>query len=124
VAAELGIEDKAAAYTRQSLGMDLNDEMSNTAEGAHMAANGMNWTAIVRGYGGCRPQGDHFLVQPRLPKEWSRLSFRLKWRGADFTVEVTPGKTVVCNLATARAPLNLRLRERLLTLAPGRSAEG
>ena len=57
IAMELGLEEKAAAYTRKSLGMDLNDEMNNAAGGAHMAANGMNWLILVQGYGGSRPQG-------------------------------------------------------------------
>ena len=52
LAAELGLRDKAETYMRRSLGMDLHDEMNNAAHGAHMAANGMNWAATVRGFGG------------------------------------------------------------------------
>jgi len=122
VAAEMGLTEKAQAYIRQSLGMDLNDEMANTAHGAHMAANGMNWTALVRGCGGCRPQGDRFRIMPRLPPGWNRLAFRLKWRGADFVVEITPAQTTVHNLPTARATLPLNLHGRNRTLPPGRGA--
>ncbi len=121
VAAELGRDEAADAYIRRSLGMDLDDEMGNAAHGAHMAANGMNWQAVVRGYGGCRPQGDRFRVRPRLPKRWTRLAFRLKWRGADFTVTITPDAVTVANRADAAAALPCRLMDREVTVAPGAS---
>ena len=124
LALRLGLHDKAASYVRRSLGMDLFDEMGNAAGGAHMAAHGMNWVAIVRGYGGSRPQGGRFLVEPRLPKEWRRLRFNLAWRGADFTVDVAAGGCVrVANKPAALAPLPLRLCGRDVALEPGESAD-
>jgi len=123
IAAELGLLDKAEHYIRQSLGMDLYDEMGNAAHGAHMAAHGMNWSAIIRGYGGARPRGDRFLIQPRLPKAWTRLAFNLKWRGADFAVDITPGNVTVRNSAAAAAALPLRLCGRDCVLNPGASVE-
>ena len=123
MAAELGLLDKAEHYIRQSLGMDLYDEMGNAAHGAHMAAHGMNWSAIIRGYGGARPQGDHFLIQPRLPQTWTRLAFNLKWRGADFAVDITPGKVTVTNNAAPGAPLPLRLCGKDCTVDPGQAID-
>ena len=119
VAARLGLTDVADRYIRRSLGMDLNDEMGNADLGAHMAADGMNWLAIVEGYGGCRPRGHVFLIEaPQLPKDWNRLSFRLKWRGADFEVEITHQTVTVRNAAHAQ-PLPLNLCGKRLDLAPG-----
>ena len=109
VAAELGLIDKAGHYIKQSLGMDLHDAMGNAAHGAHMAAHGMNWSAIVRGYGGARPSADRFLIEPHLPKNWTRLQFNLKWRGADFVVDVTHEQVTVTNKPAAKAALSLRL---------------
>ena len=109
IAAELGLAEKAEHYIKQSLGMDLHDEMGNAAHGAHMAAHGMNWSAIVRGYGGARPSSSRFLVEPRLPKNWTRLQFNLKWRGTDFTVDVTHEQVTVANKPAEKAALPLRL---------------
>ena len=121
VAAELGIADKAEDYLRQSMGMDLGDEMANAGAGAHMAANGMNWVAVVRGFGGSRPCGDRFQVNPKLPTTWSALEFRLKWRGADFMVRAERGRVMVENLATAQAALPVTLCGQEFDLEPGSS---
>jgi kojibiose phosphorylase len=121
VAAEMGLHEDAARYIGASLDMDLNDAMANTAGGAHMAANGLNWLAVVRGYGGCRPSGERFLVAPHLPPGWQRLRFRLKWRGADFDVDATPQEVAVRNRPGA-AVLPVTLVGEDLELAPGQSA--
>jgi len=119
LAAELGIHEKAEAYMRRSLGMDLHDEMSNTVLGVHMAANGMNWSAMVRGFGGVRPQHDHLLIEPRLPARWQRLAFTLKWRGAVCQVEITQDAVIVTNAVEATQPLPISLYGLSSTLAPG-----
>jgi len=121
VAAQLGIDDKAADYTGRSLGMDLFDEMGNASLGPHMAAHGMNWSAVVRGFAGARPQGDHFLIEPRLPGSWQRLRFNLKWRGADFIVDVTPEAATVTNKPSARAAVTVRMRGTEHVIEPGRT---
>jgi len=122
VAAQLGIEDKAADYTGRSLGMDLFDDMGNAALGAHMAAHGMNWSAIMRGFGGARPQGDRFIIEPRLPRSWRRLQFDLKWRGADFSVDITPDRVTVANKPSAGAAVTVRIRGAEHVVAPGQKA--
>ncbi len=122
LAAELGMFDKAESYMRRSLGMDLHDEMNNTAHGAHMAANGMNWAAMVRGFGGVRAQGDHILVAPRLPARWQRLAFTLKWRGTEFVVDISQEQVIVTNKPTATQPLPVLVYGESSLLAPGESA--
>ncbi len=119
LAAELGLFDKAETYMRRSLGMDLHDEMGNARVGAHMAANGMNWSAMVRGFGGVRPQQEHILVAPRLPARWQRLAFTLKWRGAEFVVDITQQEVTVTNKPTAAQSLLVVVYEQAFVLAPG-----
>jgi len=121
MALELGMPETADRYIRTSLGMDLNDAMWNTEQGAHMAANGMNWLAVVQAYGGTRPQGDRILVEPKLPKDWSRLRFRLKWRGSDFVVDIGRDKVAVQNLPSAKADLPLRIGGKNKVAHPGES---
>ena len=121
VALEIGLLDKAEKYIGQSLGMDLHDQMGNAAGGAHMAAHGLNWSAVVRGYGGSRPQGNMFCVHPHLPKDWRRLAFNIKWRGADFTVDISGGRVSVANKPQAAAALPLLLCGEECTLQPGQS---
>ncbi len=124
IAARLGRNEVADDYIRRSLGMDLQDEMNNTAAGAHMAANGMNWLAIVRGYAGCRPRGDVFHIEsPTLPQDWDSLEFRLQWHGADFTVVLTADTITVRNAPDA-AELPLNIDGRGVVVAPAEEFTG
>jgi kojibiose phosphorylase len=119
LAARLGLRKVAEGYIHPLLGMDLDDARSDTAYGAHMAASGMNWSAIVRGYAGCRPRGDVFLIERSLlPPDWTRLTFRLLWRGADFEVDLRPGQVTVANREGA-APLPLDIAGERLRVMPG-----
>jgi beta-phosphoglucomutase len=123
VAARLGLAEAADAYLRRSLGMDLRDEMGNAAQGAHMAAHGLNWAAIVRGFAGCRPRGDAFRIEsPLLPAGWTRLRFRLLWRGSDFEVDLTEARVAVRNRTDAQ-PLRLQIGTEILEVAPGGAVE-
>ncbi len=124
IAAELGLGEVAYDYLRRCLGMDLNDEMANAHLGAHMATNGMTWVALVRGFGGTWPWGDRLRVRPRLPAGWTRLAFRLKWRGADVRVDIRPGEITVANLPEATASLPLALRGAEHLVAPGQTVHG
>jgi kojibiose phosphorylase len=119
LAAELGLEGQAQDYLRRSLGMDLDDEMGNARLGAHMATNGMTWVALVRGVGGTWPVEDRIRIEPHLPRDWTRLRFRLKWRGADFTVDVTHEGVEVTNSASAPAALPLDVRGEDHLVGPG-----
>jgi len=119
IAAELGLEDKAREYLSQCLGMDLKDEMSNAHLGAHMATHGMTWVALVRGFGGTWPVGGRVRVEPHLPAGWTRLRFRLKWRGADFVVDIRPERIEVTNLPDATAALPATVLGAEHTVGPG-----
>lgn len=118
LAAELGMQEKSQDYCRRSLGMDLHDEMNNASIGAHMAANGLNWSIMTRGYGGTRMQEGRMIVEPRLPERWNRLCYRLKFRGADAVIDIRKDSVTVTNLPTAEAPLPLHIAGEDLVLQP------
>ena len=84
IAARLGEMDKAFEYFKKAVGMDLFDVMKNTQEGIHGACCGAAWLAVVRGFGGVSMRRDKVIVDPHLPPEWKRLSFKLKWRGEEI----------------------------------------
>ena len=88
IAAKLGLEEKAAYYLGRSLGIDLNGVGDSCDDGAHLAANGMSWSAIVSGIAGADWQGDTLRVHPRLPKGWNAVSFRLQQGGRALRLRV------------------------------------
>ncbi|KQO63696.1 glycoside hydrolase family 65 protein [Curtobacterium sp. Leaf261] len=105
IAAEVGYHDLANQYFMSALYVDLADLHGNTADGVHVASTGGIWSALVSGFGGMRDHGGRITFNPRLPKEWEKLTYRLTIRGSrvrvdleqermTFTVETGFGATV------------------------------
>ncbi len=105
IAAEVGYHEMALGYFWNSLYADLGDLHDNTSEGIHIASAGGVWSAVVSGFGGMRDTGGELSFDPRLPKGWRSVRFRVTVRGTrllvvveqptiTFTVEVGPGARV------------------------------
>lgn len=93
LAADVG--DGIAAYQhfmRAAL-MDLENTRGNTAEGIHGACAGGVWQAIVFGFAGIRFQDEQPIATPHLPAHWTRLAFKLHWRGTWYPFEFTSPST-------------------------------
>jgi alpha,alpha-trehalose phosphorylase len=89
LAAEVGYQDLALEYFRQSIFVDLADLHHNASDGVHVASAGGVWTALVSGFGGMRDHFGELSFDPRLPADWPELSFVLHWHGTRLTVTVT-----------------------------------
>jgi alpha,alpha-trehalose phosphorylase len=105
IAAEVGYHDLANQYFMSALYVDLADLHGNTADGVHVASTGGIWSALVGGFGGMRDHGGRVTFNPRLPKEWPSLTYRLTIHGSrvrialeqtqmTLTVETGAGVTV------------------------------
>ncbi|KJL41665.1 glycoside hydrolase family 65 protein [Microbacterium trichothecenolyticum] len=89
LAAEVGYQDLALEYFRQSIFVDLGDLHHNAADGVHVASAGGVWTALVAGFGGMRDHFGELSFNPRLPVSWPSLEFVLHWHGTRLVVTVT-----------------------------------
>ncbi|WP_236967586.1 glycoside hydrolase family 65 protein [Microbacterium aurantiacum] len=89
LAAEVGYQDLALEYFRQSIFVDLADLHHNAADGVHVASAGGVWTALVCGFGGMRDHFGELSFDPRLPADWPELAFTLHWHGTRLEVTVT-----------------------------------
>ncbi|MBD2015032.1 beta-phosphoglucomutase [Microcoleus sp. FACHB-53] len=71
------------AYERfmQAALVDLEDTRRNAKEGIHAASAGGVWQALVFGFAGIRINDAYPQAKPHLPKGWTRLKFKLQWRG-------------------------------------------
>ncbi len=86
------MDDPQQAYThwmRAAL-VDLEDVRGNAAEGVHAASAGGLWQAVVFGFAGLRLTDVGPVAVPRLPPRWTRLRFRLRWRGRSFELDIRP----------------------------------
>ncbi|WP_432130747.1 glycoside hydrolase family 65 protein [Streptomyces tendae] len=99
VAAQTGHLRLAYDYATEAALMDLADLEHNTRDGLHIASLAGTWMALIAGFGGTRRDGDSLRFTPRLPEKFSRLAFRLQFRGRCLQVEIGPDRASYSLLA-------------------------
>ncbi|HEY9669408.1 MAG TPA: beta-phosphoglucomutase [Coleofasciculaceae cyanobacterium] len=91
------LNQPAEAYTRfmQAALVDLEDTRRNAKEGIHAASAGGVWQAIVFGFAGVRTLNGYPQAKPHFPKGWTRVKFKLQWRGEWYEFDLHPEKEEV-----------------------------
>lgn len=89
VAAEVGYHELALEYFTSSLFVDLANLHSNASDGVHVASAGGAWSALAFGFGGMRDYNGVVGFDPRLPRTWEALTFRVTLQGSRLRVTVT-----------------------------------
>ncbi|KFI39292.1 glycosyl hydrolase family 65 protein [Bifidobacterium actinocoloniiforme DSM 22766] len=90
IASEVGHQDLALRYFQESLFADVMNLHDNTIDGVHLAAAGGVWSTLVCGFGGLRDTGGtHIEIDPRLPKGWKSLTYRLTIGNSRVKFKVT-----------------------------------
>jgi alpha,alpha-trehalose phosphorylase len=118
LAAEVGYQDLALEYFRQSIFVDLADLHHNAADGVHVASAGGVWTALVSGFGGMRDHFGELTFDPRLPADWPSLSFVLHWHGTRLNITVTADALTV-EAGDGGGPVGFRVRGAAHLVSPG-----
>jgi alpha,alpha-trehalose phosphorylase len=95
LAAEVGYQDLALEYFRESIFVDLGDLHHNAADGVHVASAGGVWTALVSGFGGMRDHYGDLSFDPRLPAAWPSLSYAMQWHGTRLNITLTADSMTV-----------------------------
>lgn len=90
VGAEVGREDLAMKYFRESVFADIANSHDNTSDGVHLASAGGVWLSLVEGFAGLRIKGGQVTFASHLPLGWRSMSFNLAFRGNLVKVVVTP----------------------------------
>lgn len=102
LAADLGKTQKAYECFMQAAMVDLEDIRGNAHEGIHGASAGGVWQAVVFGFGGIQFTDNQPVAHPHLPPSWTRLKFKLYWRGKwhnfDLLREKGTGKKSATNI--------------------------
>lgn len=89
VACETGDLSRAYNFFNVSLRMDISNLYGNTREGIHAASLGGTWQAVIFGFAGAKIKKGELLVNPRLPRTWSKVAFCLVWQGDTIEFELT-----------------------------------
>ncbi len=107
--AQVGHLELAHDYAHEAALVDLRNLHHNTRDGLHLASLAGSWSTLVEGFGGLREQGETLSLDPRLPRDVSRLTFRLRRAGMRLLVEVDH-EQVRCTLRDGEdGELTLRL---------------
>jgi alpha,alpha-trehalose phosphorylase len=91
MAAEVGYSKAALEHFTNAAFIDLDDTHGNTIDGVHIASTGGVWSSLVCGFAGMRDQGPVPYFDPRLPADWTGLSFHLKFRNRLLFVQLETG---------------------------------
>ncbi|MGF2035802.1 MAG: beta-phosphoglucomutase [Nostoc sp. CmiVER01] len=81
LASDLGKSAEAYEVFMQALMVDLEDNRGNTSDGIHGATAGGVWQAVIFGFGGIQLTENGPVANFHLPDGWTRLKFKLHWRG-------------------------------------------
>ncbi len=100
-AARLGRLDKAHEMMLRTARLDLDDYNNDTEDGCHTTSMAGTWLAIVQGFGGMRVVGDTLRLDPKLAHGWTKLQFRIVFRGAELNVTTTADEVTIDNLGEA-----------------------
>jgi beta-phosphoglucomutase len=90
LAASLDKSVDAYAHFMQAASIDLNNTFGNTEDGIHAASAGGVWQALVFGFGGVQLTENGPVANPHLPPNWTRLKFKLNWRGTWHHFNLSP----------------------------------
>ncbi len=88
ISAKLGNVDEAYQYFLETAYLDLADLNEATHDGLHTANMGGAWQAIVFGFAGLRLSNGELTFEPHLPPKWSRIQFKVIYRGTTYAVTV------------------------------------
>jgi beta-phosphoglucomutase len=90
LAATLDKSADAYEHFMRAASIDLTNTFGNTEDGIHAASAGGVWQAIVFGFGGIQLTENGPVAIPHLPPNWTRLKFKLNWRGTWHHFNLSP----------------------------------
>lgn len=81
LANDLGNSELAYSLFRKAATIDMGMNMKSSDHGIHGGSLGGVWQIIVCGFGGMRMVDGKLRIEPKLPKEISRINYPLYWKG-------------------------------------------
>jgi len=91
---EIGNPEWAYPFFVKTANVDLTGESKQFAGsiyigGTHPAANGGAWMATILGFAGLRIKDGKISVNPKLPKKWNKLSFKVILKEEKYKIDIT-----------------------------------
>lgn len=89
LAAKLKKDEQAYAFYLRTARLDLDDYNAEVHEGLHITSMAGTWMSIVEGFAGMRVRDNVLSFQPRLPKDWKQMTFKINFRGVIYTIGIS-----------------------------------
>lgn len=121
VACDIGYQDEAYDYLKQSCRMDLDNVNRNTYFGIHAACMGTSWMMIVNGYGGLRVYDDMLHFKPYCDAKWNSLKFKIQFKNNVIQLKITKDK-VIYELIKGKS-LSFYHKDKLISLKENQKEE-
>jgi len=97
LAAKLGDEQRAYQFYLRTARLDLDDYNNDTEDGLHITSMAGTWMSVVEGFAGMRVKDGRLHFNPMLPEKWHSYGFKVRFRGALLTVDVTKTHVALSN---------------------------
>ena len=87
--AAIGAMDLSWEFFRHCLMIDIDDNPHDSMDGIHSASLGGIWNCLIFGFAGVNYQDQTLYLNPNVPGEWKKMSFRLVIDGVLLKFEVS-----------------------------------
>jgi len=111
VAARCGKHDNAYQFFQEACLIDLGSNPKSSDEGIHAASLGANWLTAIFGFANITMEQNQLSISPKLPKNWSELTFTFEWQGS--TLVFTISQTELRVARKAGPEVSLRVNEKI-----------
>ena len=95
----IGNYEKAMQMYLRTSRLDLDDYNNDTEDGLHITSMAGTWMSVVKGFGGMRVIDDVVHFNPFLPKNWTAMTFKVRFRGGTLDINILKNKIIVTNLS-------------------------
>ena len=112
-----GDDSKAYRYLKRAAFIDLLNLQKNTREGIHAANAGGVWQTVVFGFAGVSIDKDGVLeIAPTMPKEWSKLTFRIHYGDAWLEITIDANNQVTITVLEGGS-IQVKVNNQLMNLS-------
>ena len=127
IASKAGKNEQAYAYFKEGATIDIYNASKKVMSGGsflggiHTAACGGTWLAIVQGFAGFTVEEKEVRFQPRLPKNWTSLCFKIALWGNLLEVEVKNEQVAIRACKQNEEPVKVTVGEQTWHVNSGES---
>lgn len=113
----LGNKTEALDFLKTAIGSDYYDiQGGTTAEGIHIGVMGETLAVIQNEFGGVSLRDGHLVVNPSLPDDWTKLSFKQIFHGILISLDIYPNEIKIkanqdISVTVYHKEINLRANE-------------